>query len=561
MNKLALYLIAIVTLGFGCGEVVNRDPPDPCANGTCECDVATEDADCGTHQYCNATDTGRTCECVAGYTKGVNGCVWTGAVEDPELSKATTWTPVNGALMNPSAVGGVDPGEASFLPSALCSLAHVKQAVTMPTFARSEPLVLELSYKNQRVFNPGGGGTDEVLMGVAFGDNWSPLPNFGDANFHSVRICLPEGAYAPTGTAGAGAPVTFAVGPYQQPGACPNSLITNFAVDHAAIVPPSAGECGTRFGEGLNADAEGTGGWTFTVSGTSTGGFAAGIGANGSRAARINLGQRCDGARLETTFNVPATANPAFEMFVGAGPGANPTISFTTGVSLSAFPSVSLATQTRTLRMCLPPALRGQTMGVSLSVSGGSGACADVLNLQAFADNVRVVDDPACAADERFTSGGFEQGAAPWGTFGFSGTTAAAAIVRNAPGQARSGTRYLAIESYGRCSSAGYTMMPIVPPSVGPAGPALKFFANVGVNPDATTTVRPRSGTMTQTLTEGGGYRPYTVCLNPLYVGRPQQVFLRQDGGSGLCDTSNYVQQNALIDDVEVTTDPACSPQ
>ncbi|HWO23743.1 MAG TPA: hypothetical protein VNO30_33610 [Kofleriaceae bacterium] len=551
MSKLGLCILTLVVVA--CGEVVDSDD-DPCKTGTCECTVATEDTDCGAHQFCNATAAGRTCDCVAGYTDGVNGCVFTGTIQDPGLASPTAWTPANGALMNPTAVGGVDPGEASFLPSALCGLAHVKQAVTMPTFAKSEPLVLELNYKNAYDIQNG----DRVLMGVSFGGNWSPFPNFFDAMFHSTRICLPEGAYAPPGTAGAGAPVTFAFGPFMTPNRCPNSTISNFAVDHAAIVAANAGECSERFGEGVNADAETTGGWTFSVTGTSSGNFVTGSGANGTRGARITLGQRCDSASVQTQINVPMVENPAFEMFVNAGPNANPTLTFTELYSTTVFTAASPVAQSRTVHMCLPPALRGQVLPLTVSQSGGSGVCADVLNLQVTVDNARVVDDPACGSTENITNPGFEQGATPWGAYGTSSYSTATATIGTAT--PHGGARQLTLQSLGRCSSSGYTMLPIVPAASGGAGPALKLFANVGVNADAQTSLAARGAT-SQMLTEGGGYRQYTVCLNPIFAGRVQPVSLSHYGGSGLCDNSNYTPQSALIDDIEVTTDPMCPAQ
>ncbi|HSK05833.1 MAG TPA: hypothetical protein VK932_31515 [Kofleriaceae bacterium] len=553
--KLVLGVLTIVMM-MACGEVVDPTDPDPCADGNCECTAATEDTDCSAHQFCNETATGKTCECVAGYTAGVNGCVWTGVIKDPALMEQSTWTPVNGALMNPTAVGGTDPGEASFLPSALCALAHVKQTVDMPAFEKAEPLVLELSYKNQVDFNQG----DQVLMGVSFGGGWSPFPYFFDADFHSVRICLPEGGYAPSGTAGAGGPVTFAFGPYAQPYGCPNSSITNFAVDHVAIVPANAGECGARPGEGVNFDAEGTGGWTFTVSGSSSGGFASGIGVGGSRAARINLAQRCESAAMETWISVPAVDNPALEMFVGANAGANPTITFGQNlISLKPFDTIPAATTTRTLKVCLPPAMRGQALSARFSLSVG-GVCSEVLNHQVFADNVRVIDDPTCASRDGLSNPGFEHTGQVLGTSSQQSATTSLALVRNVPGQAHGGTRYLALESYRRCVSAGYTMMPLVPAPSGAAGPALKFFANVGTNVDASTSVSTR-GSPSLALTEGGGYRPYTFCLNPVYAGRPALVSFSHNGGGGTCDNTNYGTQTALIDDLELTTDPMCPAQ
>jgi hypothetical protein len=540
-----------------CGEVVSLDGGDAgaCDSAPCSCTTATEDTDCGAHEYCETGGPGRTCQCVAGYANGASGCVWTGSIVDTAVKTLTAWTPVNGALLNPTAVGGVDPGEAAFLPSALCGLASVRQTFDMPSFRKAEPLVLELSYKNQldresRFF-------DSVATGVAFGSGWSPLPAFTDAVFHTTRLCLPEGAYADGATKGKGAPVTLALGPYQQPTACPSSTITNFAIDHVAMVPANAGECGTKPGVGPNFDAEGAGGWKFTVSGsgTSSGGFVPGLGAGGTRAAQITLGQRCDGARMETSFNVPSIANPALEMFVGTGAASVGSISV--GGVLQITPPAGTST---TRRMCLPPSLRGQTMGLTFFASGGAGVCTDPVNMRVFADNVKVVDDPRCETDAGFTDLGFEQGGTPLGVFGSQGTTPADAIDRTGAIAAHSGTHYLSLESRARCSSSGYTMLVTVPPSVGAAGPALTLFAQAGVNPDAQTTVSTR-GAAGVTLVEGVGYQKYTLCLNPRYVGRPQIVVIHHSGGSGVCDATNYTQQSAQIDDLAVTTDPACPAQ
>lgn len=572
MGKSSLALFTFV-LAAACGSVSSEQPDappgdvdaatdaavdasidaDPCAGSTCECTAATEATDCGAHEYCNVTATSRTCDCVAGYTAGVGGCTWTGSVVDPEIMTTTAWTVANGALLNPTAVGGLDAGEVTFVPSSLCSVGSAQQTITMPTFAKAEPLVLELSYKNQVDFN----SFDRALMGVSFDGGWSPFGNFNDANFHTVRVCLPEGGYAPAGTPGAGGPVKLALGPYLAPDRCPNSTVTNFAIDHAKIVPATAGECGTTPGQGVNFDAESTGGWTFTVSGSSTGNFVAGAGAGGSRGAQLKLGARCDSAVMETWFNVPRVANPALEMFVAAGPGANAFIMF--GHSLYSTQAAPAGTS-RTFRACLPPSLRGQTMPMRFSLSGGSGLCSQILDQTVTADNVKVVDDPACATNAGFTNVGFERVGDVFGAFGTVSSSTATATVRTDMANAHGGSAYLALESQGRCSSSGFTMLPTVPMAAGTSGPALKLFAKAGVNPDASTTISTRGGTAL-TVTEGGGYAPYTVCLNPRFVGRPQPVFVSHQGGSGLCDNSNYTPQSVFIDDVEVTTDPSCPAQ
>ena len=54
---------------------------------------------------------------------------------------------------------------------------------------------------------------------------------------------------------------------------------------------------------------------------------------------------------------------------------------------------------------------------------------------------------------------------------------------------------------------------------------------------------------------------PYTLCLNPLYAGRPTIVSFNHYGGSGTCDATNYGTQFARVDDLELTTDPMCPAQ
>ena len=548
-----LYLVALfVCAAAACGSI-GKPSDDVCDDGVCECTAATEVTDCGAHEFCNESDTGKLCECAAGYTDGVNGCVWTGAVQDPAFTSMTTWTPANGALINTTAVGGIDAGEAAFLPSALCAHGQVKQTFDMPTFAKSEPLVLELSYKNP-ITRSQQGFTERALMGVSFGGvGWSPFPAYNDALFHSTRICLPGGGYAPPATAGKGAPVTLAFGPYQPATGCPNTAITNFAIDHAAIVVANAGECGKEPGLGLNYDAEGAGGWTFSVTGQSFGRFGT-TGDMGSRAVELGLTLRCEGASMSTYFTVPAVANPALEWYAAGNATARATARLGPGLFTMTGPPRGGSQLTRT---CLPPSLRGQTMSLGFDLNGGTGVCADVVSQLLSVDNVRVVEDPACATNDNFANGGFEHGGAPFAAYGTDSTSTSEVVVRGEPGLARTGSKYLQMQSFGRCTSSTFVMTPTVPAAVGASGPALKFYASVGVNPDASSSVFTQ-GSTSQTLVEGGGYQPYTVCLNPTFVGRPQTVTLSQYGGSGLCDNSNYIPQSTLIDDIEVTTDPNC---
>ena len=557
----------------GCGEVVDETvdaampDADPCENATCACTEATEATDCGSHEYCNVAGPGRACACVAGYTDGVSGCVWTGVVKDPAIAGQTDWMPANGALLNPTATGGIDPGEASFVTSAICGLGLIKQTLEMPTFAKAEPLVLEVSYKNQIVTGGGPGGqSDSVLMGASFGSGWAPLKNFTDAIFHTERICLGDAGYAAAGTSGRGGPVVLSLGPYAKAVRCPASTITNFAIDHAQIVPANAGECGTVRGESPNFDAEGTTGWTFTATGTSTAGFASGLGAGASRAGRIRLDQRCDSASMSTKLDVPSVAGPAVEMYLSTTAGSFGSIIIGGPTSSTGAVTMGLPFPTGApagvQRFCLPPSLRGQSTTIGFQVTNAAGgSCADILGFQLVVDNLRVVDDPTCAGNG-IPNPGFESPGVTVGMFGSGPQNAGApggnALVRTGATLAHAGSRYLALESLANCSSLGMNLLPTVPAPAGTAGPALTFFANIPATANSETRVRPQGGT-TVVLPEGGGWTKHTVCLDPVYAGRGFPVLLSQYGGGGSCDGyPGGVAQTALIDDLEIITDPMC---
>lgn len=558
-----MLLVAAVA---ACGEVQTVNDVCLKPGAVCECTLETEATDCTEpHQACNVSDVGRTCDCVAGYAVGPSGCVWTGSINDPGFASATTWTAGKGALLNPTTVGGVDPGEVSYVASALCGLGFVEQTFDMPTFARAQPLVLELSYKNQ-IASGGQGSSDGVPMGVSLGDGWASLPAFADAMFHTVRVCLGEAGYAPAGTTGKGAPVTLALGPYDRPRNCPSTSITNFSIDHAAIVTANSGECGAMPGVAANSDAESTGGWTFTTSGsgTSSGAFIAGIGANGSRAARLTLNQRCDSASMSTALSVPRVANPALDLFVGlSNNGAIGTMSIGTPVfGLGSLPLLLPPPGTGTHRVCLPPSLAGQTTTLNFSLrNGGSGLCTDVLAYQVWADNVRVVDDPTCVSTANLTNPGFERTGTIAGAF-VNSTHAApnpdgAVAIRSVAGQAHAGSSYLQYDSFANCSSQGLTTFVVVPPAGGGGGPALKFFGKASVNPSAQ--VNAAAGATRLTITQGNGYQPYTLCLSPVHAGRPQAVTFSSSVTTIGVACGTVDNQTTQIDDLQVTNDPMCA--
>lgn len=186
---------------------------------------------------------------------------------------------------------------------------------------------------------------------------------------------------------------------------------------------------------------------------------------------------------------------------------------------------------------------------------------ADVLNYQVWADNVKVVDDPTCTTTANLTNPGFERTGTIAGAF-INSTYAApnpdgAVAIRSAAGQAHGGSSYLQYDSFANCSSQGMTTFVVVPPANSGGGPALKFFGKASVNADAQVNVA--AGATRLTLTQGNGYQPYTLCLSPIYIGRPQAVTFSSSVTTIGVGCGTVDNQTTQIDDLQVTNDPMCA--
>ena len=80
----------------------------------------------------------------------------------------------------------------------------------------------------------------------------------------------------------------------------------------------------------------------------------------------------------------------------------------------------------------------------------------------------------------------------------------------------------------------------------------MKLWYRAEANPTSWMSV---NGTM---LPDGVGWTEATACLDPDRAGRPQGVDVQIYGGSGSC--SAIPAERRWIDDVLLTTDPACAP-
>ena len=59
------------------------------------------------------------------------------------------------------------------------------------------------------------------------------------------------------------------------------------------------------------------------------------------------------------------------------------------------------------------------------------------------------------------------------------------------------------------------------------------------------------------TLPENGEWTEAVLCLDPALAGRPAEITLGPNGGSGLCDSFGGTEYG-YFDDLELTTDAAC---
>jgi hypothetical protein len=534
-----------VVLLVACGEVtpISPDAPgDPCT-GTCECRV---DTDCDAHEVCDDQVTSRVCTCAAGYTKNATGaCEWSGVVKDPGFSSTTMWT-IDGAATidgNLNETGMVDPGAAHWEPGdALCKMSRITQSLVMPRYSRAEPLVAQVSFR-------AAGRFDVVRPSVGFGTTFSDGAEATNGPWRTARLCLGGGQYAPESTTGAGAATVLTLMPNRLGFEC--GSIDLLDIDRIEVVPANPNECAAP-GEALNGDAEGSGGWTFRVTGASMGTFAPGAGEAGTKGARLYVDQRCDNASVLEPISIPvpsAVPSPALSFFHRA---TNLSTTFATlgGISL---PSLGGTGGGVTHRLCIPPFMRGAVFHLEASMSTGAGLCSDVVGLETVFDSVKIVNEPSCGTDETITDPGFESPLELLGATSTPGKSIARTL--NDPGQAHSGSGVLQLSETSTCNNPSWVANIITPAGSGSAGPALSFFyrANAGV----TTRFNVFAFGPDFTPIQDGQWHQGVVCLNPVLRGRNQNVSFTVTFQSGTCEQV-IAAETAYIDDLVLTTDPIC---
>jgi len=516
----------------GMGGAGGTGGTDICDTLPCECDT---DDDCGEHETCDSSDAGRLCICVAAYEDTGSGCEFAGAPLAPGFDDAVPWTTSGGAVLDPGADGFDDPGVVTWVDeNALCDGSSVSQTFTMPPYAAAEPLALELTYNGEEDFL----FFDEAEAMVAINEKWTRYP--GNGAFSTTTTCLGESAF--------GGDVEFRVEGLTR--SCPSNL--QLIVDRLEVVTAAnAGLDCPDPGVVRDGDFDGDG-TAWEMSGDAT--VEDGIGQNGSRAGRLQTQTLCSSASLEGLASWPlqsSVANPALRFFWSGTTGRVLDVS----VGEFALASFTASGTTSTSTVCLPPSSQGLAQRVSLGIpfTGGSCAAPDVRDF--IVDTLEVVSAPDCGDDPYLVDGDFELALTgtvssgwlllsnePWGTV---------SIVTS---DAQSGSASLQLASRQDCFGVSAQATFVVPKPDASGGPALKYYFRVGNNPETETSSTPGNGA----LPEGGAaFAEETVCLDPADATKPQTLSFTISPGGGLC-ADTFPEEQALIDNVRVTTDPAC---
>ncbi len=539
-------LIGGVLLVIGCGGAASTDGNEDdagiddagpvldaniCDTFECECD---EDDDCAEHEVCDSSSgPGSVCACAPAYEDNGSGCEFAGAPLAPGFDNPAPWTTSGGAVLDATAMGSDDLGEVRWPGDAICDSSGVSQTFTMPPYSRAEPLAFQITYRAD-------GESTDARPQVGINETWSRLPR--RFSFFTQTICL--------GQAGFGGDVEFRIDGHSV--FCPSSdasdelVVDRFELVRAEDVELDCPEPGFV----LDGDFEGDG-TAWSPIGDAL--VQDGVGQNGTRAARLQTATLCSTASMTGVTSLPVSAtlaNQALRFYWNGTPGRALQV-----LAANVFVSELTASGEATVStVCLPPHSRGLAREVTFTLPITSGTCADPDVRDFVVDAVEVVSEAECGDDPFLLDGDFELAGTEVVPSGwhFSGG-GARGTVGVATGNAQSGDASLRFTGREQCLFVSARATMVVPKPDASGGPALKYFYQADNNPETTLESQPGDGPLPKGT---AGFVEETVCLNPALATQPQEVSFRMRR-SGPCGTT-FPEEEAFIDNVRVTTDPAC---
>jgi hypothetical protein len=539
--------IFLFLFSIGCGSTstaTNEDggvddggmtDADICDTVDCDCDT---DEDCAALEVCDSAPMGRFCVCAPGYQSDGDGCVFVGAPLAPGFDDAAPWTTEGGAVLDPTAEGGDDPGVVTWPGDSICDDSRVFQVFPMARESRVDPLVFEITYRGENL-------EFEARPQVSINEHWARFPKRDD--FFTQTSCL--------GEAGFGGDVEFRIDATSS--FCPASdaadelIVDRFEILRAQDVGLECPEPG----EVLDGDFGGDGSAWASIGDAM---IEDGIGQNGSPAARLRTATRCSTAAFSGTLSLPLESNLAnqalrFYWNGTAGRALQVLVADTFAAELIAGGGASASTST----ICLQPHTRGLARSVAFSLPVTSGMCGTPDLRDFVVDSIEVVSEPDCGDDPYLLDGDFElegTGTAPtsW-RFSGSGERGSVEIF---DGLAQSGNASLRFTARQQCAFISARATVTVPKPDSTGGPAIKYFYRIGNNPETTLASRPGNGPLPEGGTE---FVEETVCLDAALATQPLElVFTMQR--SGPCDIG-FPEEQGFIDNVRLTTDGSCSNQ
>ena len=521
------------------------------AEGAGETSPPTCSLTCAVHQTCVVQGSTPTCVCVAGYQMSASGCVWGTVPADPGFQNipAGAWTLAQGATLDPSAAGFVDPGEVDLAASALCTGGGwLGQSISMPTVAQSEPFAIKMvSNRDCSLTGAGCRAVDPVVIinggVIAFRD--------GPIN-HAA--CLGERAYGGT--------IDLVIRPPDRASCVQADAI----VDHLDIEPSSTCPVPGTIPDG---DFDGMLGtwktWTQADAPTTVAEIAPTVGTAGTAGAHLAIHDACDEAAAHQLISPPLSLpNLALQLRFRGTAGATARVlvdNLTTAVLTGTGAQV-------TGNVCLLESHKGMTQDLLLGLGdfgfAGSLTCSTI-NQDFVLDDLTFVSDPSCPSTAYLADGGFERtdpGAA-WDTTLLSDSVEPGRVktrdpigIDTTPANVHSGQRALKIVNSDSCGANSATFAIAVPPPAPGAGPAVAFFYKA---PAVTTSgMFVTVAGVTITPPAAANYTRAQICLDPTMAGQTVMVEAGLGGRvtNGVC--GSIPAETAWFDDFTVTTSAAC---
>jgi hypothetical protein len=211
-----------------------------------------------------------------------------------------------------------------------------------------------------------------------------------------------------------------------------------------------------------------------------------------------------------------------------------------------------------TLAGCIPAAQRGTVgtfFGEAFAEPPSGAVCTDAFNAKVIFDDVRAIADDGCGDDPAIADPGFESALPLTGAFQQAGDSVVAKVVD--PAQAHTGASAMAMAMPTQCASAEWFSSFIAGAGAAGAGPALAFSYRTSSRSHTTLFV---NGAAIQTATDGAWHDGH-VCTDPLMHGRDLSLVFELDESAvnPQCGKPAVGPDTIFIDDLRVTTDPACA--